>query len=193
MDGDPGPSRARTALAFASVVAAPLGFRIAAIADRGGGVALSDLRGVLADASTTLLVLAAVVAVSRIARVAAVALVALWTLLQYANFETVRVNASNQRNIVWLNRLMHHKWFADLVVRLVPKRLILHARYWVQTRRASGPEATHALGAQDDRAFAEERLQGDRQYVEELFQESGLLLGTGEATSPDALRQASPS
>ncbi len=94
MDGDPGPSRARTALAFASVVAAPLGFRIAAIADRGGGVALPDLRGVLADASTALLVLAAVVAVSRIARVAAVALVALWTLLQYANFETVRVLGS---------------------------------------------------------------------------------------------------
>ena len=94
MDGDPGPSRARTALAFASVVAAPLGFRIASIADRSGGVALPDLRGVVADASTALLVLAAVVAVSRIARVAAVALVALWTLLQYANFETVRVLGS---------------------------------------------------------------------------------------------------
>ena len=94
MDGDPGPSRARSALAFASVVAAPLGFRIAAIADRDAGVAIPDLRGVVADASTALLVLAAVVAVSRIARVAAVALVALWTLLQYANFETVRVLGS---------------------------------------------------------------------------------------------------
>jgi hypothetical protein len=94
VDEDPGFSRARTALAFASVVAAPLGFRIAAIADRDAGVALPDLRGVLADASTALLVFAAVVAVSRIARVAAVVLVALWTLLQYANFETVRVLGS---------------------------------------------------------------------------------------------------
>lgn len=99
------------------------------------------------------------------------------------NFENVRVNASDQRNIVWLNRLMHQKWFADLVVRLVPKRLILHARYWVQTRRNSGPEAPRMQGTEEDRALAERGLASDKLYVDELFRDSGLLLGTGEPVS----------
>lgn len=96
------------------------------------------------------------------------------------NFENVRVNASDQRNIVWLNRLMHMKWFADLVVRLVPKALILRARYWVQTRRTSDAAAPGAQGSDSDRALAERALQGDSRYVERLFSGSGILLGSGE-------------
>jgi hypothetical protein len=102
------------------------------------------------------------------------------------NFENVRVNASDQRNIVWLNHLMHQRWFADLVVRFVPKKLILRARYWVQTRRRAGTGEEGATGPGDqDHALAAERLAGDRRYVRELFAESGSLLGTGEPFRTD--------
>lgn len=96
------------------------------------------------------------------------------------NFENVRVNASDQRNIVWLNWMMHQRWFADLVVRLIPRTLILKARYWVQTRRtASGaiPDDT----ADRNRRYAEERLASDRAYVQELFRDRPMLLGNGRS------------
>jgi len=103
------------------------------------------------------------------------------------NFENVRINASDQRNIVWLNRLMHTRWFVDLVVRLVPKTLILRARYWVQTRRADvakeGPE-----DFDPNQALAQERVADDQRYVHQLFDRSGILLGTGEPVSPSVLR-----
>jgi len=96
------------------------------------------------------------------------------------NFENVRVNAGDQRNIVWLNWMMHQKWFADAVVRLVPRSLILRARYWVQTRRKGGSEASSVPEWEGDRSLAEARLVGDRRYVQELFRGAGLLLGSGE-------------
>lgn len=98
----------------------------------------------------------------------------------HANFENVRVNASDQKNIVWLNRLMHTKWFVDAVVRAVPKGLILKARYWVQTRRTSGGDASPLPGTEGDRALAEASLVRDRQYVADLFRDSRVLLGSGE-------------
>jgi len=104
------------------------------------------------------------------------------------NFENVRINASDQRNIVWLNRLMHTKWFVDLVVRLVPKSLILRARYWVQTRRTSSENRTDSED-NTNRAIAEERLKGDRRFVSELFAESAMLTGTREAVTPGSLRR----
>jgi hypothetical protein len=103
------------------------------------------------------------------------------------NFDNVRVNASDQRNIVWLNRLMHSKWFADLVVRLVPKWVILRARYWVQTRRHSDAPSGGSPGNEQDLALAEDRFAEDRRYIEDLFRESGLMLGNGEPFQSSAV------
>ncbi len=71
------------------------------------------------------------------------------------------MTASNQLNIVWLNRLMHQELFADLVVRLVPKHSIPQVRYWVQTRRQPEAKTATAQGDESDRVLAEERLEGD--------------------------------
>lgn len=104
------------------------------------------------------------------------------------NFDNVRINASDQRNIVWLNRLMHTKWFVDLVVRLVPKRLILRARYWVQTRRSTENERP-SPSDDPNRSLAEAKLVSDSRYVQELFADSGILLGNGVPATPAILRQ----
>ncbi len=105
------------------------------------------------------------------------------------NVENVRVNASDQKNIVWLNRLMHYKWFADAVVALVPKRVILMARYWLQAQK-SGGSASGAESREKDarRAVAAQRLKADRGYVDDLFREAKILSGNGEPVSTDGLR-----
>jgi hypothetical protein len=93
-DGAARAPRFRYALALASVCAGPFAFRIAAICDRDGGLALQDLRGFLSDAAVALLALAILLALSLASRLLAVLLVSIWTLLQYANYETVRVLGS---------------------------------------------------------------------------------------------------
>lgn len=94
MKVDPAASRTRIAVAFASALIAPVAFRLAALSDRGSGVALVDLRGFGSDAMVALLVLALAVLASRASRLAALALVLIWTALQYANYESLRVLGS---------------------------------------------------------------------------------------------------
>ncbi len=94
MTVDSATSRTRIAVAFASAVIAPVAFRVAALSDRGSGVALVDLRGFWSDAMVALLVLALAVLASRASRLAALALVLIWTALQYANYESLRVLGS---------------------------------------------------------------------------------------------------
>ncbi len=94
MQGDPATPQLRIALAFASAVLAPAVFRVAAMVDRGNGVALVDLRGFASDATVALLVLALAVLASRVSRLVALALVLTWTALQYANYESIRVLGS---------------------------------------------------------------------------------------------------
>jgi hypothetical protein len=93
-DGAADAPRVRYALALVSVCAGPFAFRAASICDRSGGLALWDLRGFLSDAAVALLALAILLAVSLASRLLAVLLVSIWTLLQYANYETVRVLGS---------------------------------------------------------------------------------------------------
>lgn len=101
-----------------------------------------------------------------------------------SNVENVRVNASDQKNIVWLNRLMHYKWFADLVVKLVPKRVILGARYWLQAQKNTGGEdAAKSREKNERRAVAAARMSSDRDYVENLFRTAKIVSGTGEPVS----------
>jgi arylsulfatase A-like enzyme len=93
-DGATDAPRLRYTLALASACAGPFAFRIASICDRAGGLALQDLRGFLSDAALALLALAILLLVSLASRLLAVLLVLIWTLLQYANYETVRVLGS---------------------------------------------------------------------------------------------------
>lgn len=96
------------------------------------------------------------------------------------NFENVKVNASDQLNIRLVNRLMHQKWFADLVTALVPKKLIMAARYRLQTAGRPGrPQFDRDIESQRleqaDRLYA-----GDAKYIQDLFSDSPLRLGNGE-------------
>ena len=99
---------------------------------------------------------------------------------RHDNFENVRINASDQINLKFVNRLMHKKWFADLVTRLFPKRLIMFVRYKLQSYR---PHRTQGItpGADEKKArSAQLQLAADVEYVSNLFPNAGLVLGSGQ-------------
>jgi len=99
---------------------------------------------------------------------------------RHDNFENVRINASDQINLKFVNRLMHKKWFADLVTRLFPKRLIMFVRYKLQSYRPHRRQGI-APGADEQRSrLAESHLAADVEYVWNLFQNAGLMLGSGQ-------------
>ncbi len=94
------------------------------------------------------------------------------------NFENVKINASDQFNLKLVNVLMQKRWFSDLVVKLVPKKLVMYARYKLQSPRTKAsvkrPENERHV------ALAEEALAADRTYVEELFRSCPFVLGNGK-------------
>lgn len=98
-----------------------------------------------------------------------------------SNFDNVKVNASDQLNIKFINRLMHKKWFADTVAAVVPKKLIMAVRYRLQTAKRSGAAVVapdvETRYAQETRA----KLAQDAEYIDSLFSGSPLVLGSGQA------------
>lgn len=94
-------------------------------------------------------------------------------------FENIRVNASDQLNHGLVNRLMHQRWFVDLVIRLVPKKLIMKVRLWVQ----GGKSKDHSLldASTEDELLNTSRdiLQEDVAYYESQFPDGPFYLGSG--------------
>ncbi len=84
-----GSVQLRLGLGAVAVLCAPFAVRIALIADSDFGSLALDLRGFAADAASGLVALAIAIALSRISRWLALAWVALWSIIHYANFETV--------------------------------------------------------------------------------------------------------
>jgi len=79
----------RSSLPLLALLFAPVVLRGVLLADLAPSASVQDLRGVLSDLAIALLLLPAVFAAGRLTRWIGVAIVAGWTLLQYANYETV--------------------------------------------------------------------------------------------------------
>jgi hypothetical protein len=98
------------------------------------------------------------------------------------NFENVKINASDQKSNKIINRLMHSKLFADLVVKIFPKNLIMSIRYRSQVSTA-GKDKTPFNNEENnqDLDLAKETLKNDITFISDLFRESLVLYGSGEA------------
>lgn len=75
-------------LAAGAVITAPFAVRLALMADAQGARA-ADLRGFTSDAAGAALLLALLIPLSRLSRWLALPVVLVWSLVQYANYETV--------------------------------------------------------------------------------------------------------
>ena len=96
------------------------------------------------------------------------------------NFENVRVNASDQVSVQAINKLMHKKWFADLVTTLVPKKLIMAIRYRLQASKRTGRLPVSEEDEEQYRSLVRRDLAGDAEFMAEIFVDSPFVLGTGK-------------
>ena len=97
------------------------------------------------------------------------------------NFNNVKVNSSLKKSPKLVNILMQQRLFADLVIGVVPKRLILAIRQWVQAPKTQPVEQSPATREDTEaRALASEMFARDSEYVSALFRESSIVTGTGE-------------
>jgi len=60
------------------------------------------------------------------------------SFFNHTNFQNIKINSSDQRNYKLINKLMHQKLFADMVVKLFPKSLIMKIRYRLQSVSSQG-------------------------------------------------------
>ena len=108
------------------------------------------------------------------------------------NFENLRINASNQKQIRVVNQLMHQKWFADLVTRLFPKKLILAVRHRLQRpSNRTGSPLTESEELQF-RDRAREHFQPDIEAVDSIFEKGPFVLGSGKPFVTEPIDRASP-
>jgi hypothetical protein len=95
------------------------------------------------------------------------------------NFENIRINSSQQKEHPIINRLMHQKWFADSITLLVPKRIIMAVRYYLQ--RPPNPNATTETSDVERRfrEIAARHFEFDTAGIEAIFAGGGFTLGSG--------------
>jgi hypothetical protein len=98
----------------------------------------------------------------------------------HANIPTVAINTRQKRGASWLNKLTSRDEIITLAGKIFPRRFLQRVRYWSDTTAARGRAASQDAETKHDLSLGKSLLQGDEQYVAELFAHGPVLLGDGK-------------
>lgn len=106
---------------------------------------------------------------------------------QHGNYNDSKINARGRRRVDFFYKWMHKKGLVDMILKLVPRKLILALRNRVDSFSAGkvkdkDPGAAKSSGLYDEAHLkqVEELFREDSAYIKELFKDSPLILGNGE-------------
>ena len=98
------------------------------------------------------------------------------------NFNNVIINASDHEPFKIINILMQSKIFADIVVKLVPKRFIITSRYKLQSSKSKPKNQKKELSIEEEQIdYARNLCSKDEQYISKIFKQSSFILGNGKS------------
>lgn len=97
------------------------------------------------------------------------------------DYDDVKINASDRKNIKVLSNLLHQEWLISFLQKLVPRKVTLFFRG--KFDKVSVPKTAEKAPppyTEEDKTFAEAELADQRARVKKLFEKSPIILGTGE-------------
>lgn len=96
------------------------------------------------------------------------------------NFEDRIINASNQEPSRIVNILMQNKLFADTVVKLIPKKLILKIRQDLQSSpKKDKVNQRKSIIDEEKIDYLKNLYSADQKYISTLFRNTSFILGNG--------------
>jgi hypothetical protein len=96
------------------------------------------------------------------------------------NFKEKVINASDQEPAKIVNILMQNKLFADLIVKIIPKKLILRTRESLQTSNQKKKDNSGKNFVKEDHIeYVKNLYQEDQKYILSMFKKDSFILGNG--------------
>jgi hypothetical protein len=98
------------------------------------------------------------------------------------NFDNVKINASNRRNLKFVSNILQQEWFISFLQKVIPRKIVLHFRnrFDKVSAKNTSKNSHKSFYTSEDIKLAESELSGQRAQVRKLFEGYPLILGTGK-------------